>query len=213
MSRRAIIAWKVVVWALCLEPLAQLVVLGLTARLGANPIEKITLVTGITTLRLLLLSLAVTPLRQLTGAVWLIRFRRLLGLFAFFYGSLHLTTYVWLDKFFDFREIVHDVLKRPFITMGMLAFVLLVPLAATSTAWSIRKLGGKRWNRLHRLVYISGMAAVVHFWWKVKADHREPALYAAALALLLGYRLWATMKRREPARAPAGAPSQHRVNP
>ncbi len=189
MKRRGIVIVKVFVWAGCLAPLLGLLYKGLTGSLGANPIEFITLSTGTWTLILLLASLAITPLRRMTHRSWLIHLRRLIGLFAFLYGSLHLVTYVWLDKFFDISEIVSDVLRRPFITAGFTAYLLLVPLAATSTAGAIRTMGGRRWQLLHRLVYVSAIAGVVHFWWKVKADIREPALYASVLAVLLGYRL------------------------
>ena len=180
---------KLLVWSGCLMPLARLGWKGFHDGLGANPIEFITLSTGTWTLVFLLATLAITPLRKLTGLSWLIRFRRLLGLFAFFYASLHFTTYIWLDKFFDFHEMLKDVAKRPFITAGFTAFVLLVPLAATSTAGSIRRLGGRNWQLLHRLIYVSASAAVVHFWWKVKADTRQPAIYAAILSALLAYRI------------------------
>ncbi|NWG12417.1 MAG: sulfoxide reductase heme-binding subunit YedZ [Acidobacteria bacterium] len=195
MKRHGIVSVKVLVWAACLAPLLRLVEKGLTGGLGANPIEFVTLSTGTWTLVLLLASLAVTPLRHLTGLPWLVRLRRPIGIFAFFYGSLHLITYVWLDKFFDPGEIVNDVLRRPFITAGFLAYLLLVPLAATSTAGAIRRMGGKRWQKLHRLVYVSAVAGVLHFWWKVKADIREPMLYASVLAVLLGYRLAASVRR------------------
>lgn len=189
VTRRKILALKCMVWAACLAPLGRLVYRGLTGRLSANPIEFITLSTGRWTLVLLLATLSITPLRKLTGLAWLIRFRRLIGLFAFLYGFLHFMTYVWLDKFFDFQDMVKDVIKRPFITAGFFAFLLLVPLAATSTTWSIRKLGGRRWQLLHCAIYISAVSAVIHFWWKVKADTRDPRIFAAVLALLLLYRV------------------------
>ena len=186
------------VWVLCLIPLVRLVWKGLHAGLGANPIEFITLSTGIWTLTFLMATLAITPIRTLTRQSWLIRYRRLIGLFAFFYGTLHFSTYVWLDKFFDVPEMVKDVFKRPFITAGFFAFLLLIPLAATSTAASIRRLGGRRWQWLHRLIYLSATSAVVHFWWKVKADTRIPFVYASILAALLAYRLiaWRVRRRR-----------------
>jgi methionine sulfoxide reductase heme-binding subunit len=177
------------VFAASLGPLGVLVFGVFTGSLGANPIEAITHGTGDWTLRFLLLTLAVTPLRTLTRWNPLVRFRRMLGLFAFFYASLHLLTYVWLDKFFSWREIARDIPRRPFITMGFLAFVVLVPLAATSTAGMIRRMGGRAWRRLHRLVYLSAIAGVVHYWWLVKADVSRPRLYAMALAVLLGSRL------------------------
>jgi sulfoxide reductase heme-binding subunit YedZ len=188
VTKKQIIALKLLVWMICLYPLARLLYKYKFGGLGANPIEFITLATGTWTLTLLLATLAVTPLRKVTGLNWLIRFRRLIGLFAFFYGFLHFMTYVWLDKFFDVHDMLRDVAKRPFITAGFVAFMSMVPLAVTSTAWAIRKLGGKNWNQLHRLIYLSGIAAVVHFWWKVKADHRRPATYGAVLLVLLLYR-------------------------
>jgi methionine sulfoxide reductase heme-binding subunit len=189
---------KTFVWALCLLPLLLLLWKGFTDGLGANPIEYITLSTGTWTLVLLLITLGITPARKLTGQLWLIKLRRLTGLFAFFYLVLHFTTYVWLDKFFDVREMLNDVVKRPFITAGFAAFVLLVPLAATSTAASIRRLGGRKWQLLHRLIYLSAALGVLHFWWKVKADTREPAIYAAVLGILLAHRVfgWAVRNGR-----------------
>jgi sulfoxide reductase heme-binding subunit YedZ len=168
--------------------------------LGANPIETITWETGIWTLRLLVCTIAVTPIRRLTGWNDLVRFRRMIGLFAFFYGTLHLTTYLWLDKFFDVGEIVKDVYKRPFITAGATALTLMIPLALTSTAGMIRRLGGRRWRNLHRLVYVVAVAGVVHYWWLVKADIRRPRLYALAVAVLLAYRVVAWLGRRRAAR-------------
>jgi len=179
---------KAAVFLAALAPLARLAYGAYNGLLGANPIEVITHATGDWTLRFLLLTLAVTPLRKLTGMHALIRFRRMLGLFAFFYGALHFTTYIWLDKFFDVREMVKDIGKRPFITVGFTAFVLLIPLAATSTAGMIRRLGGKRWRQLHRLIYVSAIAGVAHYWWLVKADVRKPEMYAAALLALLSAR-------------------------
>jgi methionine sulfoxide reductase heme-binding subunit len=160
------------------------------AGLGANPIEKITHVTGDWTLRFLLITLSITPLRKLLKLPWLIRFRRMFGLFAFFYGCLHFLTYIWLDKFFNLHEIFADVAKRKFITIGLTAFVLLIPLAVTSTAGWIRRLGGKRWQSLHRLIYVSAIAGVIHYLWLVKADIRKPLQYGIILGLLLFYRIW-----------------------
>jgi methionine sulfoxide reductase heme-binding subunit len=199
LKRSHLILLKSLVWIVCLLPFARLLwrgyneFRGIDPDLGANPIEFITLSTGTWTLVFLLASLAITPLRRLTGWNSLIKFRRLLGLFAFFYVCLHFSIYIVLDRQLDVSTIWEDVAKRPFITVGFLAFVLLVPLAVTSTTGWIRRLGGKRWNRLHKLVYISGAAGVVHFWWKVKSDIREPAIFAAVLALLLGFRIvwWA----------------------
>lgn len=185
MSRQFTAAGSIAVWVGCLLPLARLIWLGFHDGLTANPIEFITLSTGTWTLVFLLTSLAVTPARRLTGWNWLIRYRRTIGLFAFFWASLHFLTYIWLDKFFDLGEMLRDVAKRRFITAGLTAFLLLVPLALTSTKGAIRRMGGRNWQRLHRIVYLAAAAAVVHFWWKVKADVREPAIYAAVLAVLL----------------------------
>jgi sulfoxide reductase heme-binding subunit YedZ len=156
--------------------------------LGANPIERITHQTGTWTLILLMVTLAITPLRRITGINQVIAFRRMIGLFAFFYGCLHLMTYVWLDKFFDWHAIVKDVYKRPFITAGFTAFVLMVPLAITSTKGWIRRLG-KKWVVLHRLIYASATAGVVHYIWLVKKDVRRPLIYATVLGALLLYRI------------------------
>jgi sulfoxide reductase heme-binding subunit YedZ len=160
-------------------------------RLGANPLEFVTHTTGALTLIFLILSLAVTPVRKIIGWPWMVRFRRTLGLFAFFYGCLHLLCYVWFDKFFHFRAMVHDVAKRPFIALGMLSFVLLVPLAVTSTKGMVKRLGGKRWNRLHRVVYVAAAAGALHYYLLVKADVRKPVAFAVVLGLLLAYRVLA----------------------
>jgi methionine sulfoxide reductase heme-binding subunit len=181
--------FKPIIFLACLAPLGRLVWRGVHADLGANPIESITHGTGDWTLIFLLLTLSITPLRKLTRQYWLINFRRMIGLFAFFYGCLHLMTYVWLDKFFDVHEMVADIAKRRFITAGMTAFVLMIPLALTSTRWSIRKLGGKRWQALHRLIYLSAAAGVIHYIWLVKADKRKPLEYGAVLGALLLYRI------------------------
>jgi sulfoxide reductase heme-binding subunit YedZ len=174
-----------------------------TDGLGANPIETITKETGTWTLRCLTAALAITPLRRLTGWHELIRVRRMIGLFAFFYGCLHFLTYVWLDQFFAWDDIVKDVAKRPFITAGFTAFVLMVPLALTSTAGWIRRLGGRNWQRLHRLIYVSAIAGVVHYWWLVKADIRRPQIYATIVAILLTYRIVTRYARRPAAVAKA----------
>lgn len=180
---------KLVIFLAGLVPLARLAWKAYSGLLGANPIEVITHSTGDWTLIFLCFTLAITPLRKLTQQYWLIRLRRMLGLFGFFYALLHFLTYIWLDKFFDLHEIAKDVVKRPFITAGFTGFVLLIPLAVTSTAGWIRRLGGKRWQALHRLVYVSAVAGVVHYIWLVKADLRRPLLFAAIVALLLGYRV------------------------
>ncbi len=193
---------KALLFLLCLAPLGSLLGRGFSGNLGANPIEAVTHATGEWTLRFLLITLSVTPLRTLLKKPELIRYRRMLGLFAFFYGCLHLLTYVWLDQFFHWREIVADVGKRPFITAGFTAFVLMVPLAATSTSGWIRRLGGRRWRLLHRLVYLSAAAGVVHYYWLVKSDVRAPLAYGAVLALLLALRVFrAGSPRRASGRA------------
>jgi methionine sulfoxide reductase heme-binding subunit len=203
-----VIRWfKVVLFVVCLVPLARLGWKGYSGGLGANPIEFITHSTGDWTLIFLCVTLSITPLRQLTKQYWLIRFRRMLGLYAFFYGSLHFTTYFWLDKFFDFHEIVKDVGKRPFITVGFTAFVLMIPLAITSTKGWIRRLGGKNWNLLHRLIYFSAIAGVIHYYWLVKADTTKPREYAIVLGILLGYRLvrWTVSRLKKSPRVRSAA--------
>jgi len=189
-------ALKTPVFLLCLGPAFVLTWKGFHHGLGANPIDVITRTTGRWTLTFLLITLSVTPVRKLSGLAWLIRFRRMLGLFAFFYGSLHLMTYVWLDKFFDVHAMLHDIAKRRFITAGMTAWSLMLPLALTSTTGWIRRLGGKRWQKLHRLIDFSAAAGVVHFIWLVKADLRRPLTYGAVLAVLLAYRLIAWLVTR-----------------
>lgn len=181
--------FKPVIFVACLAPLGILIWRGFHSALGANPIEAITHATGDWTLRFLLVTLSITPLRRLTRQYWLIGLRRMLGLFAFFYGVLHLMTYLWLDKFFDVHEMLADIAKRRFITAGMTAFTLMIPLALTSTKWSIRKLGGKRWQALHRLIYASAAAGVIHYIWLVKADLKKPLEYATVLGALLLYRI------------------------
>lgn len=201
---------KLAIFLAALVPLGRLGWKALHDGLGANPIEVITHSTGDWTLRLILATLAITPLRRLTRQYWLIGVRRMIGLFAFFYGTLHFLTYIWLDKFFAFHEMLKDIAKRPFITVGFSAFVLMIPLAVTSTAGWIRRLGGKNWLRLHRLIYLTGILGVVHYWWLVKADHRKPAEYAIALTILLLYRIaiWISESRRAEKRpAPAVSPT------
>ena len=179
---------KLWVFTLCLLPLARLVYLGASGGLGANPIEFITRSTGTWVLVGLMVTLSVTPLRRLTGRADFIRYRRMLGLFTFLYASLHFVTYIWLDQFFDPASIVKDIIKRPFITVGFTAFVLLIPLAATSTHAMMRRLG-RRWQQLHRLVYAIAVLGVVHYLWLVKKDLTEPLIYGAVLTLLLLMRL------------------------
>ncbi|GAA5161175.1 protein-methionine-sulfoxide reductase heme-binding subunit MsrQ [Viridibacterium curvum] len=179
---------KALLFVVCLIPVSLLAWRFWHDDLGANPIEYITRATGEWTLRFLLITLTVTPFRRFTNLNWVLRLRRMLGLYAFFYCCLHLTTYLWLDQFFDWRSIFADIMKRPFITIGFAAFVGMLPLAITSTNAMIKRLGGKRWLWLHRLVYPVAVAGVIHFWWLVKRDIREPLLYAVILGLLLGAR-------------------------
>ena len=186
---------RTAIFAAALVPAAALVYDFLTNDLTANPIDYITDTTGYTAITLLMITLTVTPLRRLTGLNEVIKLRRMLGLLAFFYACLHFSTWLVLDWFFDFSSMAADVVERPFITMGMATFVLLIPLAATSTTGMIRRLG-KRWLQLHRLVYVAGLTAVIHFWWVVKADFREPRLFALALSILLGFRAWWTLRTR-----------------
>ncbi len=189
---------RVVVFLLCLVPLARLAWGVYYDNLGANPIEFITRSNGTWNLVFLLITLCVSPLRKLAGLQWLIKLRRMFGLYAFFYICLHFTTYVWLDQFFDAMEIIRDVIKRPFITVGFLSFLLLIPLAITSTRGMIIRLGGKRWQQLHRLVYFSAIGGVIHYLWLVKADLQQPLIYAAILMLLLGFRVAIVLKSKRP---------------
>ena len=179
---------KNLLFVVCLVPTAAIVWRGFTGGLGANPIEAVTHATGDWTLRFLLLTLAITPLRRLTGWNRVIQFRRMLGLFAFYYGSLHFLTYVVLDHFFAMSSIVDDLIKRRYITAGFAGFVLMIPLALTSSREMVRRLGGQRWRALHRLVYASGIAGVIHYLWLVKVDVRPPLIYAAVLVGLFGLR-------------------------
>jgi sulfoxide reductase heme-binding subunit YedZ len=181
----------------CLAPLAWYAWGAQADTLGANPIEAVTRGLGTWALNFLLITLTVTPLRKFSGWAWLGRLRRMLGLFAFFYAALHLSTYLWFDQFFDWPAIAKDILKRPFITVGMISFALLVPLAATSNAFAIRKLGGRRWQELHRSVYLIGILAVLHYFWMVKADVSKPLIYAVIVGILLGLRVWWRMQERK----------------
>ena len=190
---------KIVVFLLCLSPLVYLGLRAYHGELTANPVEFIQHFTGDWTLRFLLITLGITPLRRLLNIPDLIRFRRMLGLFAFFYVCLHFLTYIGPDQAFNLAGMWKDVSKRPFITVGFLGFVLLIPLALTSTKGWIRRLGGKRWQALHRLIYISALCGVVHYYWLVKSDHRLPVFYGAILAVLLLYRLGNTLLKPRPA--------------
>ena len=191
------IAAKAAVWMLCLTPAGLLIWRAVTGGLGANPIEFITLRTGFWTLVLIMVTLAVTPVRRVTGWHRIIQFRRMLGLFAFFYATLHFLTYVTLDLFFDFSAIAADIVKRPYITVGFTAFLLLIPLALTSTKGSIRRLG-RNWLRLHRLLYVTAALAVLHFYWKksAKSDTGEPLIFAGILAALFLFRVIYVLRKR-----------------
>ncbi len=208
MPKAAIISLKVAAFLAALVPFGLLVYGGFTNNLGPDPIATLTHTTGDWTIRFLLITLAITPLRRLSVHLnWLVRFRRMMGLYAFFYGSLHLLTYVWLYSQFDVQRMLADILKRKFITVGMLGWVLMLPLALTSSAWAIRKMGGKRWQALHRLVYFAAIAGVIHYWWLVKNGVYTPLTYTVILAaLLLARILWSFSRpRKQPVQA--GAPS------
>jgi sulfoxide reductase heme-binding subunit YedZ len=201
---------KPAVFVAALAPFLYLLWRTAMGELSANPIEDITLTTGRWTLRFLMITLAVTPLRRLTRWQPAIRFRRMLGLFAFFYGTLHLLTYVVLDQFFAWHYILQDIAKRPYITVGFAAFVLMVPLALTSTSGMIRRLGGRRWALVHRLIYLTAAGGVIHYWWKVKADTRDPFAYALILVTLLAVRVW-FVARKAAAKRGAVTPAEARV--
>jgi methionine sulfoxide reductase heme-binding subunit len=213
---------KPVVFVAALGPVAWLTWAGLTGNLSVNPLSDLTNETGVWALRFLCISIAITPARRLTGLNWLIRFRRMMGLYAFFYGTLHFLVYTIADRFagLDFPDgivswttvrnlaasVGEDIYKRPFITIGFTTLMLMLPLAVTSTAGWIRRLGGKRWNALHRLVYVAAITAVVHYYWLVKADVSRPIIYASIVALLLGFRVyWSRMRALPPVRAPQQA--------
>ena len=214
---------KVLLFLLCLVPFSHLVAVVLAyvlqpdlnntlwhfwvPTLPPNPLDFFTHLTGDWTLRLIVVTLSITPLRKLLGVPDLIRFRRMIGLFAFFYGSLHFLTYLWFDKLFDFHAIWKDVGKRPFITAGFTAFMCMVPLALTSTKGWIRRLGGKRWQRLHRLIYVTAVAGVVHYYWLVKSDIRLPVLYGSLVAVLLLYRIAVSLMKRVRQRTAAAKPA------
>ena len=213
LSAHQISSLKALLFLLCLIPAGLLVQGFFDDTLGANPIEAITHATGEWTLRFLLITLAVTPLRKLTHWHWLVRLRRMLGLYAFFYAALHFSTYIVLDQFFDWSAIVLDVLKRPYITVGFSAFVLLIPLAVTSTHAMVRRLGGRRWQALHRSVYGIAILGVVHYWWLVKSDLTGPLIYSAILAALLGVRAWWRNQERARQLATPAATRPNRIIP
>ncbi len=205
MKRSTLILLKTLVWLACLAPFCWLVWGAVTNNLGPDPTAAMAFATGLATLRLLTVTLAITPLRRLSPRLnWLIKFRRLLGLFAFFYATLHMLTYVALYSSFNISAMLTDVVKRRFITMGVAAFLLLLPLALTSTTWAIRKLGGKRWNRLHKLVYLAAICGVIHYWWQVKPGVITPITITVILAVLLLARPVQTyMQRRKKKQAVA----------
>ncbi len=195
MSRSGRILVKLAVWALCLAPLAYLPYRYRLDGLGANPISFLTNHLGDWTLRILLTSLAMTPLRVLFGMAWPLSLRRLLGLFAFFYACLHFSVWLVLDHFFNWPEMAADILKRPYVTVGMSALLLLVPLTLTSTGGMVKRLGGSTWRRLHKLVYLVGLLAILHFLWLAKVGRTDQYAYAAVLLLLLGVRVWDAARR------------------
>jgi methionine sulfoxide reductase heme-binding subunit len=205
MKRSILILLKTLTWVACLWPLALLIYGAVTNNLGPDPTAKITFATGSTTLNLLTITLAITPVRRLSPRLnWLIKFRRLLGLFAFFYATLHLLTYVALYAGFDINTMLADVEKRRFITVGVLAWLLLLPLAATSTNWAIRTLGGKRWGWLHKLVYVAAVCGIIHYWWQVKPGVLSPMSNTLILAVLLAARpAWDLWQRWVRSRNPA----------
>jgi sulfoxide reductase heme-binding subunit YedZ len=200
MNRSTLITLKTLTWLACLWPLARLLWGAVTNNLGADPTAAITFATGLATLRILTISLAITPVRRLSPRLgWLIKFRRLLGLFAFFYASLHLLTYIALYAGFDVNDMATDIAKRRYITAGVAAWLLLLPLAATSTNRAIRKLGGARWRNLHKLVYAAAVCGVIHYWWQVKPGVRTPLTITIVLAVLLLARpIQEWMQRRKP---------------
>lgn len=198
LSPSGVRAVKVLVWMLALLPFARLLYLGATAQFGANPLEFVTRSTGTWTLVMLCVTLAITPLRRFTGWNWLIKLRRMLGLFAFFYGVQHFLLWLGVDRGFDVAYMIKDIAKRPFITVGFAAFVLLVPLAATSTNGMVKRLGGKRWQALHKAVYAIAVLGILHFWWHKagKNDFGEVSIYAAVVFVLLGLRMWWWARKR-----------------
>ena len=193
MNKQQTVYVKAAIWLFALMPLARLIWLGVNEDLGANPVEFVERSTGTWTLVILLTTLSMTPIRLLTGQVWQIQLRRLLGLFMFFYACLHITTYVWLDYSFVWVDITKDIIKHPYVIVGFSAFLMTIPLAATSNSYMIKRLKSN-WKKLHQIVYLIAILGVLHFWWLVKKDVTEPIYYAAVLALLLGVRLYFKQK-------------------
>jgi methionine sulfoxide reductase heme-binding subunit len=202
MTPKQVTAIKAAVFALALVPFVRLIYLTLTGAL-VEPLQFITRSTGDWTLYFLCITLAVTPLRRFSKWNWLLKLRRMVGLFAFFYALLHFTTFLWFDHFFDVADMLRDVAKRPFILVGFVAFVLLIPLAVTSTNAMVRRLGGKRWQWLHRLIYAIAPLGVLHFWWMKAAKHdlNQPMLFVAIVTVLLALRVWWAWQKQTPARA------------
>lgn len=204
MNRSTLIVLKTLVWIGCLLPLGTAIYQALTNTLGPDPTAEIASITGLTALWMLATGLAISPIRMIYPRLtWLVKFRRLLGLFVFFYATLHMLTWIGLYSGFDLNTIKSDLTKRRFIIMGVTTWLLLLPLAATSTIWSIRKMGGKNWKRLHRLVYLAGITAMIHYWWKVKTGVLSPAPYTLVLLLVLGVRPLLAWNQRRRARAAA----------
>ena len=202
MKRSSLILLKTLTWLACLAPAAWLVWGAVTNNLGPDPTAAMAFATGLATLRLLIITLAITPLRRLSTRLnWLIKFRRLLGLFAFFYATMHMLTYVALYSGFSVAAMESDITKRRFITMGVTAYLLLLPLALTSTTWAIRKLGGKNWNRLHKLIYVAAICGVIHYWWQVKPGVLKPLNITILLAVLLIARPVLAWNQKRKARA------------
>lgn len=204
---------KPILFLVCLLPLSYISWLAFNSALGANPIEKVTRFSGDWALRFLLITLTVTPLRRITGQSWLLRLRRMLGLFCFFYACCHVSSYVVLDQFFAWDEIWKDVVKRPYITIGMFTFIVLIPLAVTSTNKMMRRLGGRSWKKLHQLVYVAGVGAVSHYLFLVKADASHPLIYGGALVILLGYRVFFVWPKSPPAEGSTVTPVQASTGP
>jgi methionine sulfoxide reductase heme-binding subunit len=207
MKRSTVVILKTAVWIACLWPIGLLVRGAIVpGGLGPDPTAHIALTTGYTTLMLLTITLAITPVRKFVPQLnWAIRFRRLLGLFAFFYGTVHMLTWVALYNYFSLHAMVHDIAKRRFITMGVAAYLLLLPLAITSTNWAIRKMGGKQWNRLHKLVYVAAICGVIHYWWQVKTGVLLPLPFTIVIAVLLGLRPVIAWRQRRKSRPTVAA--------
>ena len=209
MKKKTRIILKTIVWLGCLLPFTNLVVRALNNTLGPDPTAELASVTGLTTLWLLAATLAVSPLRSLSPRLsWLVQFRRLLGLFVFFYATLHMLIWIGLYNNFGLQAMLADITRRRFITMGLTTWLLLLPLAATSTTWSIRKLGGKNWNRLHMLIYLAAVTATIHYWWKVKTGVLSPTPFTLVIVLLLGVRPLLAWNRRRKSDAAAALQPQ-----